>query len=305
VIFVDQPPEGFVAVGRLPVPKAKPPAPRSAPSGPATLVHISIPTPIHVQKPPFDMLAKGELDVRLTPGAPTPSVGGELTVVEGAMELGGRIHALSKRTGAASVRRRAPRRRARSLPRACARRSSCATSRASAATTQPADGADFQPVSGDRRRQRRLWDILPVHNAGRVKHVSGPDLPPSSAPDLPREYDVVLISYMALNLPHNLFLDRINAWSDPYDDRFSYGKVRHLQAESVSKSGSTRVRVLSRPPSTGRSEAELEAGWLWVNQPRTQLGVGVVGGSRAGGGCNLLRLVERRPISRALDKAST
>jgi hypothetical protein len=89
---------------------------------------------------------------------------------------------------------------------------------------------------------------------------------------------------MAVNLPHNLFLSRMNAWSDEYDDRFAYGKIRHLEAERYSRSGNTRIRATQRPPTMGQSNGELEADYLFLNQPRTKAGVGVVGGTRAGGG---------------------
>ena len=42
--------------------------------------------------------------------------------------------------------------------------------------------------------------------------------------------------------------------------------------------------MISRPPTTGQSDAELEAGYLLHNAARTKLGVGVVGGNRVGGG---------------------
>jgi hypothetical protein len=132
-----------------------------------------------------------------------------------------------------------------------------------------------------------LWDLLPVENAGRVKFVSQPDMPPSTTAQGPREYDVVLISYMVANLPHNAFLDRVSTWADPYDDRFSYGKIRHLEAERYSESGKTRIRATSRPPAMGQSNAELEADYLMLNGKRTKAGAGLTAGSRLGGGPSL------------------
>ena len=89
---------------------------------------------------------------------------------------------------------------------------------------------------------------------------------------------------MAVNLPHNLFLTRINAWADPHDDRGAYGRVRHLEADRYSATGKTRIRAAARPTTMGQSSAELEIGHLFVNEPHTKVGAAIVAGSRIGGG---------------------
>jgi hypothetical protein len=261
------------------------------PSKPATVIHVTIPQPIHVQKPPFDMIAKGELNVRIVEGEKRPRVNGEIRVLDGHMDLGGRDHRISKKNKSRILFDDAHPGGELDLYVALAPDSPSVLrdiSKASAGGDEVRihlAGPIAKPVSTvSGVGNADLWDILPVHNAGRVKYTSQPDMPASSSPQIPREYDVVLLSYMAANLPHNLFLDRINAWSDPYDDRTAYGKIRHLEAERYSESGKTRIRVNSRPPTTGQSDAEVEAGYLLMNGARTKAGVGVVGGSRAGGG---------------------
>jgi hypothetical protein len=57
-----------------------------------------------------------------------------------------------------------------------------------------------------------------------------------------------------------------------------------MEAERYSENGKTRVRMVSRPPSAGQSEAEVWLDWLLANDRNTAAGVGVRGGSRLGGG---------------------
>ncbi len=291
-----------VAVGKLPRPEAKaspPPAP-SAPSAPSaplpdapgaagTDVYLHIPRPIKVQKMPFELVAKGELEVRLRAGK-KPAITGELVVVDGYMSLGGRNHGMDPRHRSRIFFdaehpggeldlwvRRAPH----PVVLADVSLVSSGGDDVRLHLTGPIS-KPFSTVNGVGNAD--LWDILPVHNAGRVKFMSEPDLPATAAVQLPREYDVVLLSYMAVNLPHNLFLTRINAWADPHDDRGAYGRVRHLEADRYSATGKTRIRAAARPTTMGQSSAELEIGHLFVNEPHTKVGAAIVAGSRIGGG---------------------
>jgi hypothetical protein len=281
-----------VRLGKLAKPKPAP-KPHAAPADPAkvhTWIRVRIPRPVHVQKPPFDMRASGALDVRLVHGEPRPRLHGELTVHEGHMDLGGRDHRIDRRKKSRIFFDDAHPGGELDLYVALAPHPAVLrdVSRASAGGDDVRihlAGPIAKPVSTVTGvGNADLWDILPVHNAGRVKYTTRPDMPASSSAQVPREYDVVLLSYMAANLPHNLILDRMNAWADEYDDRRAHGRIRHLEAERYSESGKSRVRVLSRPPTMGQSEAELEAGYLFHNAARTKLGVGLVAGSRVGGG---------------------
>ncbi len=285
IVYLDEP---SAAVGKLPQPERTPPPPPPNPSAIDTEIAVRIPHRIHIQKPPFDMQATGSLDVKISGGE--RHVSGEVQVHDGAMELGGNTLAVSKKhksrilfdaehpKGELDLWVEKP-------PNPVVLANVSQVSAGGDEVRIHLTGAIAKPTSTVTGvGNADLWDILPVFNAGRVKFASDPDRPPSSTPQLPREYDVVLLSYMAVNLPHNLFLSRMNAWSDEYDDRFAYGKIRHMHADRYSKSGKTRIRATERPPTMGQSNAELEADYLLLNRPRTKAGVGVVGGSRAGGG---------------------
>jgi hypothetical protein len=284
-----------VAVGKLVGPVAKTagapsaPPPPDAPGAAGTDVFVHILKPIKVQKMPFELVAKGELAVKLRPGE-KPAILGELVVVDGYMTLGGRNHGMDKRrrsriyfdgahpTGELDLW-------VRHAPHPVVLQDVSLASSGGDDVRIHLTGPiskPFSTVTGVGNAD--LWDILPVHNAGRVKFTSQPDMPATQTVQVPREYDVVLLSYMAVNLPHNLFLSRMNAWADPHDARGGYGRIQHLEADRYSADGKTRVRATARPPTPGQSGAELEVGRLFVNEPHTKAGVAVVGGSRLGGG---------------------
>jgi len=300
VVLLDEP---GAKVGKLPQPAAgksasataaQPPGsatPRrrvDLPGSPGTDVSVHLARPIHIQKPPFEFFATGDLKVTLRPGA-KPAVKGELSVLDGSFQLGGQQHRIAKNLrsriffdethpGELDLFLEKP-------PHPAVLQDVSRVSAGGDTVRLHLTGPIGKPqskVTGVGNAD--LWDILPVHNAGRVKFTSKPDMPATETVQVPREYDVVLLSYMALNLPHNLFLDRMNAWADPYDDRFAYGRIRHMEADRYSKSGKTRVRATARPATIGQSNAELEAGYLLVNQSRTKAGAALVGGSRLGGG---------------------
>ncbi|MEZ4225372.1 MAG: AsmA family protein [Polyangiaceae bacterium] len=288
-----------VALGKLPVPEAvkngtvndkPPPAPSADSIAGGTDVHLSILPRAHIEKPPFELYAHGSLVAKIRPGLAFPEIRGELPLTGGAMSLGGRLHPIAKGKKSRIVfDERSPRGR---METHLLREAEVAAMRDVSKASAEGDtvrlyleGPIGKPVSKvNGAANADLWDMLPVYNAGRVKWTSQPDLAASSAVQIPRQYDVILISYMAVNLPHNLFLDRINAWSDPDDARRGYGQVRHLEAERSSKSGKTRVVTTARPPSAGRSDAEFELDYMFVNGARTKAGVGVAVGNRVGGG---------------------
>ena len=131
-----------------------------------------------------------------------------------------------------------------------------------------------------------LFDLLSVHNAGRQRYMSEPDLPASAVTEFPQHFNLLMLSYFSVNVPHLLFFDRIAAWSDIYDGRGTqaYGQIRHYRNEGYYDNDTLRVRGTMRPPVAGQSEAELGFDYMILNTPQTAVGVGVTVGSRAGGG---------------------
>jgi hypothetical protein len=131
-----------------------------------------------------------------------------------------------------------------------------------------------------------LFDLLSVHNAGRQRYVAQPDMPASASAQYPQYNNLLLISYLAVNAPHLLFMDKVAAWSDAYDGRGtdSYGQLRHFEVEGYDADGDFRVRATTRPEAAGQSEAELSFDWLWAHDAQTAFGVGINAGDRLGGG---------------------
>lgn len=129
-----------------------------------------------------------------------------------------------------------------------------------------------------------LYDLLSMHNTGRERFYSEADLPESVSVEFPQHGGLLALSFISVNLPHLLFLDRVQAWSDPYDDYRSYGRMEHYEAERLFANGNGRIRAGKRPAGVGRSEAELEVDYLFFNDPRMLFGIGAVAGSRGGGG---------------------
>ncbi len=125
-----------------------------------------------------------------------------------------------------------------------------------------------------------------MHNAGRNRYQAQPDLPASTATQFPQHFNLLMLSYFSVNVPHFLFLDRIAAWSDAYDGRGtgSYGQLRHYRSEGYYADDKFRVRGEMRPPGAGQSEAELGFEYMFSNTPQTAVGVGLNVGSRGGGG---------------------
>ncbi|MEM6789526.1 MAG: hypothetical protein AAF715_18545 [Myxococcota bacterium] len=131
-----------------------------------------------------------------------------------------------------------------------------------------------------------LYDLLSVHNAGRVRYQTQPDLPASMNAQFPQFNNLLVLSFFAVNLPGALVMDKVNGWADPYDGRGTerYGRVQNYEAEGYARDGSFRVRVVTNPPRAGQSDAEMTFDVLFTNTPQAAFGVGVSGGSRGGGG---------------------
>ena len=296
VIFLD---ETTAPGGQLPVPESKravaiaqpapePAAPEAKSGGTDIVVHI--PKPIRLQKPPFEFIVVGEVGVTLNAGAPKPAVAGVLTIVDGSLALGGRKQTVDPaHTSTITFDAEHP---AGALdlylhytPHPVVLQDMSGASAGGSEERLHLVGAIAKPVSTvEGVGNADLWDMLPTYNAGRVKFTSQPDMPATQTVQFPRDNDVIMLSYMAVNMPHNLFLNRINVWADPYDDRMSYGRLRHLEADRYTEDGKVRIRATARPPTVGQSGAEIEADYLRHNGPRTKAGAGVTAGSRLGGG---------------------
>ena len=63
--------------------------------------------------------------------------------------------------------------------------------------------------------------------------------------------------------------------------------LTHVEAESFSADQRRRTRAVVRPPTPGRSTAELQWDRLLHNTDRTLLGVGLRAGDRLGGGVGM------------------
>jgi hypothetical protein len=88
---------------------------------------------------------------------------------------------------------------------------------------------------------------------------------------------------MAANLPHLAFLNRMSTQAEPNQGK-TYGRFQSLEAERYSLDGKKRLKVTSRSPVIGQSDGEVELDYLFTNTPQVVSGVGVLGGTRAGGG---------------------
>ena len=129
-----------------------------------------------------------------------------------------------------------------------------------------------------------LFEALAVLNLGQVRTITRPDLPASGSPQLPQTREIRQTAFMAANLPHLIFLDRVGVQSSPDDSRFSYGHLSRLNAERYADGGKRRLRLTTRPLAPGQSEGEAAYEWLFQNSKQVVSGVGVQAGTRLGGG---------------------
>jgi len=250
-------------------------------------VHVSVPNKIHLLLFPMDLFAHGAIDVSRR-GEKT-SVDGKLTMVDGFLALGGRKHKLRK--GHFLFTDEHP---GGFMELWFARREHNATLR----DISEASGGQFVKIhmKGPLNKRKTtlhgagspgtLYDLLSVHNAGRQRFLAQPDMPATFTAEYPQHPNLLMMSYLASNVPHMLFLDKMAAWSDAYDGRATagYGEMRHVEGEGYSESGAMRVRLEGRPRGAGQSDAEMGVDWLWVNTNQTAIGVGINAGNRLGGG---------------------
>ncbi|MBK8258973.1 MAG: hypothetical protein IPK82_40725 [Polyangiaceae bacterium] len=288
--------EGKVAKGKLPVPDSVANKGKEAPkeakaaeeeeSGLDLSVHIA--DGAHLLQAPIEIWPKGEVTVKSRPSG--REVNANLTITRGGLSLGGQNHGLVKGSlvfdkanpqGFLDLYFEHP------MRAAALRQISEASGGTSVKIHMFGPLSDRKTVLSGAGTSGALWDVLAMHNTGRARYVSEPDLPWSMSTEFPQHDNLLVLGFLAVNLPHLLFVDRFAAWGDPYDDPQAYGKITHFEAERF-VGNALRFRVGARPSSPGQSDAEVELDYVFVNVPRMLLGVGAVGGTRGGGGAGFV-----------------
>jgi hypothetical protein len=278
VIFLD---ESHAPAGVLPVP----PPPVEAHHPIPLDVRIHIPNPVHVQKSPLDLQARGELTVTVRDtGVATR---GTLEAVGGKLVLFGRDQPIVDGTLAftdAHPHGEFALRFARPLPNEVVRELSHSDEPARVTLTGPPAKPN---VALGGASNIELDEVLSIYHAGHPVFLAFPGLYPSSTAEVPHGEQFLIFGFLANALPHFLFLDQIAAWADPSEPRGAYGRIRNLEAARYAEDRSGRVRVVGRPTVPGRSTAEVQLDHLWLDTGRALFGAGLRAGDRIGGGLAL------------------
>ncbi|NUO51876.1 MAG: hypothetical protein HOV80_23750, partial [Polyangiaceae bacterium] len=293
VFFVDD----KTKVGKLPAPPPKPappvptsPAPppatpdESAPGAGGMDVEIRIAKGARLLQSPLELHPHGTIAIKVRPDG--RKVSGQLVMEGGELSLGGKMHSL--RRGTLTFDEKAPSGWLdlwfkKDLPPWALR---------NIAKKSGGDGIEihmFGPIA-DRRTvlagagPGALYDLLSEHNVGRERFYAEPALAKTEAVEFPQHMGLLTLSFLSVNLPHLLFLDRVAAWNDPTDAPQTYGQLDHYEGDRYFAEGTGRIRATRRPPDVGRSEAEVEALYLFENSQQLLFGIGGAAGSRGGGG---------------------
>jgi hypothetical protein len=248
-------------------------------------IDVHIAEGAHLLQAPIDLWPSGDLVARLRPGC--REIRASLGLKRGGLSLAGATHGLVK--GTVTFDDRNPKgfldlHFERPMRAAALRQISEASGGTAVKVHMFGPISDRKTVLSGAGTAGALWDVLSMHSTGRARYVSEPDLPWSMSTEFPQHDSLLVLGFMAVNLPHLLFVDRFAAWGDPYDGPRAYGQLTHLEAERFALGDALRFRVGARPPSAGQSEAEAEIDYVIVNVPRMLLGVGLTGGTRGGGG---------------------
>ncbi len=276
LIFVD----GKTVVGKLPV--TPPPLAAAQPRRRRPMdITVRIPRLVRINQTPFDLRARGSLQIAVREAG--TRVRGGLAIPKGSLYLFGKHHRLVD--GKLSFSDQHPKGWIELVFR---RKLSPADSRALAGMDEMEITFAGPPTAPKPKLggagNVALAEAMAMNASGHPLHLSEPDMPASATVQAPRGDQLQVLSFMASNMPHLLFLDRFAAWADPTDGRAAYGRVQHFEGERTSASGRSRVRVVTRPPTPGRSSAEIHWDRLLMDRRRAAFGVGLRGGSRAGGG---------------------
>ncbi|MBX3200964.1 MAG: translocation/assembly module TamB domain-containing protein [Labilithrix sp.] len=273
-----------VAVGELPVPeRAAPTATPATPLRPedkTLAIVVRLPNGVHVKQRPLEVYAKGE--VHIDRYGDRRVLSGALQATGGSLLVGGRLHPLEH--GEVRMTDDGPRLdlHFRRTPHPAALRDMAT-----------ADGTDVlvhmvgpmaKPTLSFSGKSDGLFETLALENIGRVRVLSTPDRPAAQTPQLPLVPQIRQTAFMSANLPHLAFLDRANVYANPNAGRFAYGRFEDLEAERYSKDGTRRIRTTVRSRVVGQSDAEVEGSLLFRNDARVVSGIGLLGGTRVGGG---------------------
>ena len=234
---------------------------------------------------PIDVTTGGDLRVEIRPEG--RKIRGKLAMTKGELSLGGKMHPLKQGSWVfddAHPAGEVDLTFERQLPPWALRDVSEASAGTSLRIHMTGPVTDRKTVLSGAGSPGTLFDLLSMHNVGRERFYSEADLPESVAVEFPQHSGLLALSFISVNLPHLLFLDRVAAWADSFDGPRAYGRLEHYEAERYFADGKGRVRAAKRPAGVGRSEAELEVDYLFMNEPRVLFGVGATGGSRGGGG---------------------
>lgn len=282
--------EDKTPLGKLPVPAsvaeaAGPKAAKAANDQSGWDIDVHLADGVHLLQAPIEIWPSGDISVKVRPGG--REIKAAIDIRKGGLSIGGHSHGLVR--GTVTFDAKHPKgfldlAFERPMRPAALRQISEASGGTTVEVHMFGPLADRKMVLSGAGTAGALWDVLSMHNVGRARYVSEPDLPWSISTEFPQHDNLLVLGFLAVNLPHLLFLDRFAVWGDPYDDPRAYGKLTHLEAERFAAGNALRVRVGARPPSAGQSEAEAEIDYVIVNVPRMLLGVGVTGGTRGGGG---------------------
>lgn len=293
--------EDKVPLGKLPVPPKEDPAAIAAKQERAKRlakgdaaeegydVRVQIPEGAHLLQAPIDLYPKGDVAVKIRPWG--REIRANVSFGRGGLSLGGVPHGLVKGLivfddanpkGFLDLSFERP------MRAAALRQISEASGGTGVKVHMYGPLSDRKTVLSGAGTAGALTDVLAMHNTGRSRYVSEPDLPWSMASEFPQHDNLLVLGFMAVNLPHLLFVDRFAVWADPYDDARAYGRLTHFEAERFALGNTLRFRLGARPPSAGQSEAEAEVDYVIINVPRMLLGVGLTGGTRGGGGAGLV-----------------
>jgi hypothetical protein len=245
-------------------------------------IRVHIPQPIRLIQAPFDVMARGELAVTVRDtGVQTR---GTLTMESGTLFLFGYYHRLTE--GSLAFTDEHPHgwlalSFERPLPDVAMRELAAASGGAGVKFAGPPTKPKTQ-LGGS--ANAALAEVMAMYNTGHAVYVTRPGLPASSTVQAPRGDQLFMLTFMASNLPHLLFLDRVTAYADPYATRGNYGRITNVEADHYARKERYRVRAVVRPPAPGRSSAELQMDRLLIHSDRAAAGVGVRAGDRGGGG---------------------
>ena len=245
-------------------------------------IRVHIPHPIRLIQAPFDVMARGELAVTVRDtGVQTR---GTLTMESGTLFLFGYYHRLTE--GSLAFTDEHPHgwlalSFERPLPDVAMRELALASGGAGVKFAGPPTKPKTQ-LGGS--ANAALAEVMAMYNTGHALYVTRPGLPASATVQAPRGDQLFVLTFMASNLPHLLFLDRVTAYADPYASRGNYGRITNVEADHYARKERYRVRAVVRPPAPGRSSAELQMDRLLIHSDRAAAGVGVRAGDRGGGG---------------------